>query len=124
MAVRHDRSLRKPTGGRTRKYRKSRKHAQGSAFTEPGTGGDKTIVRETRGGNTKVTAKKSDTVNLSVNGETRNVEILAVKETEANPNYVRRSLLTEGTVIETEEGDARVTSRPGQDGTVNAVKIE
>jgi len=33
-------------------------------------------------------------------------------------------LLTKGALIETEIGLARVTSRPGQDGVVNAVRVE
>ncbi|HOZ42392.1 MAG TPA: 30S ribosomal protein S8e, partial [Methanoculleus sp.] len=34
-----------------------------------------------------------------------------------------RSLLTKGAVIRTDVGRARIVSRPGQDGVVNAVLI-
>jgi small subunit ribosomal protein S8e len=51
-------------------------------------------------------------------------EIENVAENAANPNYARRNIVTRGAVIETSEGRARVTSRPGQDGQVNAVLVE
>jgi len=61
---------------------------------------------------------------LAVNGEVRKVEIQSVEDNPANPNYVRRSLLTKGTVIDTEEGEAVITSRPGQEGVVNAKVLD
>lgn len=124
MAVRHDRSGTKKTGGRTRPYRKSRKYDLGSEFSQPEVGEDRTGTRRSRGGNTKNFVKRSSTVNLAIDGEVKEVEIESVEENDANPNYVRRSLLTKGAVVDTPEGKARVTSRPGQDGTVNAQLIE
>ncbi|MEK6949175.1 MAG: 30S ribosomal protein S8e, partial [Nanoarchaeota archaeon] len=41
----------------------------------------------------------------------------------ANRHFVRRNIMTKGAIIETEKGKARITSRPGQDGAVNAVLI-
>ncbi len=121
MAVWQDRSQTKKTGGKTRSYRKSRKHDIGSKFSEPEVGEQKVIVKETRGGNQKSVAKRSETVNLAVNGEVKNAEIESVEENPANPNFVRRSMLTKGTII---EGTAEITSRPGQIGSVNAKLIE
>jgi small subunit ribosomal protein S8e len=37
---------------------------------------------------------------------------------------VRRNIVTKGAIIETDAGQARVVSRPGQDGQVNAVLLE
>jgi small subunit ribosomal protein S8e len=124
MAVWQDRSQTKKTGGKTRSYRKSRKYDLGSKFSEPEVGNQKVIVKDVRGGNQKSVAKRSETLNLSVNGEVKKVEIESVEENDANPNYVRRSILTKGTIIETGEGTARITSRPGQDGVVNAKLVE
>jgi small subunit ribosomal protein S8e len=53
----------------------------------------------------------------------KKVKIKSVTENLANRNFVRRNILTKGTIIDTELGKARVTSRPGQEGTVNAVLI-
>lgn len=124
MAVWHKRSMTKKTGGKTRRYRKSRKYDLGSDFSEPEVGEQRVISKKTRGGNKKSRVRRGDTVNLAVDGEVKQVEIEDVLENEANPNFVRRSLLTKGTVIETSEGQARVTSRPGQNGVVNAKLVE
>jgi small subunit ribosomal protein S8e len=51
-------------------------------------------------------------------------EITNVVENPADPNYARRNIITRGALIETSEGTAKVTSRPGQDGQVNAVLVE
>ena len=40
-----------------------------------------------------------------------------------NVDYDRRGVITKGTIIETPLGTARVTSRPGQDGIVNAILV-
>jgi small subunit ribosomal protein S8e len=47
-----------------------------------------------------------------------------VKKNAANPNYVQRNIINKGAVIQTEMGLAKVTSRPGQDGIVNAVLVK
>ena len=124
MAVWQDRSQTKKTGGKTRSYRKSRKYDKGNEFSEPSVGEEKRIKKRTQGGNQKSVVKRAETVNVSVNGDVKNAEIEAVEENPANPNFVRRSLLTKGTIIQTSEGKARVTSRPGQDGVVNAKLVE
>jgi len=54
-------------------------------------------------------------------GKTQKVEILRVTENLANVDYNRRGVITKGTIIETPLGKARVTSRPGRDGLVNAL---
>ncbi len=124
MAVWHTRSETKKTGGRTRPYRKSRKHDLGSQFSETEVGESRVRTVETRGGNQKSVVRRSETVNLAVDGEVKKVEIESVEDNPANPNFVRRSLLTKGTVIDTPKGEARITSRPGQDGVINAELLE
>ena len=42
---------------------------------------------------------------------------------QASKDINRRHILTKGAVIETELGKARITSRPGQDGQLNAILI-
>ncbi|WEL23675.1 30S ribosomal protein S8e [Candidatus Nanohalovita haloferacivicina] len=124
MAVWHKRSMTKKTGGKTRRYRKSRKYDLGSEFSEPEVGDQRIRVIRTRGGNNKSRVKRSETVNLAVDGEVKKAEIEQVLENPANPNFVRRSLLTKGTIVDTSEGKAKITSRPGQNGVVNAVPVE
>ena len=49
---------------------------------------------------------------------------LKVIKNTANKDYERRGVITKGTVIETELGLARVISRPGQVGVINAVQLK
>jgi len=64
------------------------------------------------------------TVSDRSSGKAQKVRIETVEENGANPNYVRRNLLTKGAIIRTEIGRARIVSRPGQDGVINAILIE
>jgi len=50
-------------------------------------------------------------------------KILQVLENPANRHFIRRNIITKGTILETEAGKARVTSRPGQEPYINAVLI-
>jgi SSU ribosomal protein S8E len=58
------------------------------------------------------------------NGTTRKAAIETVMENRADPNYVRRNILTKGAIIKTDLGKARIVNRPGQSGVVNAILIE
>lgn len=122
--VTHGRSTRKRTGGRHRPQRDRRKHEIGDQPTETELGEPSLKTVDTRGDSKKVRALKTNVATVADGGETISAEILDVVENGANPNYVRRSIITKGAVIETEEGKARVTSRPGQDGQVNAVLLD
>ncbi len=57
-------------------------------------------------------------------GKSSKSKILRVVRNPANADYQRRGVITKGATIETELGQARVTSRPGQDGVINAVLVE
>ncbi|WP_254535335.1 30S ribosomal protein S8e [Halomarina litorea] len=118
------RSRTKRTGGRRRPIRKKRKHELGRQATETRVGDAKLKVVETMGGNTKVRAIQQDTANVATADGVVSATIEGVTSNDANPNYVRRNIVTRGAIIETSEGTARVTSRPGQDGQVNAVLLD
>lgn len=120
----HARSAKKRTGGRRRNVRKKRKHETGSAPTETQVGEHKLKIVETRGGNRKVRAIEADTASVATDDGVTSATIEDVVENASNPNYVRRNIITKGAVIETDAGRARVTSRPGQDGLVNAVLLD
>jgi len=55
---------------------------------------------------------------------TKKVEITGVIKNPSNVDFERRGIITKGTIIETTIGQAHVTSRPGQDGVVNAVLVK
>ena len=120
----HGRSLRKRSGGRLRPNRDRRKYEQGSEPTETTVGEEKLKTVDTRGTEQKVRALRADTASVATDDGVVAGELLDVVENPANPNYARRSIVTKGAVVETSEGQARVTSRPGQDGQVNAVLLD
>ena len=39
-------------------------------------------------------------------------------------SYVRRNIITKGAIVKTEAGLVKITSRPGQDGTLNGILVE
>lgn len=127
MSVWHgDLHKRKPTGGRKKPYRGKRKYEMGSFPTETALGEHKTKLSRGRGGNVKVRLVSARWINVSdpESGETKKVEILRVIRNPANIDYDRRGVITKGCVVETPIGLAKVTSRPGQNGVLNAVLIE
>ena len=117
-------SPRKRTGGRRRPASKKKKHQLGTEFTETQVGETKFKTVDARGNTEKVRAITTNTASVAVDGETVAADIEDVTENASNPNYVRRNIITKGAIIETSEGRARVTSRPGQDGQINAVLVD
>ncbi len=122
----HGRSVRKPTGGRYHPACGKRRREIGSAPAETHIGEERRKISRTFGGNAKVRALRAEYAAVSdmKSGVTRKVKIENVERNTANPNYVRRNLLTKGAIIRTEMGMAKIVSRPGQHGVINAVLIE
>jgi small subunit ribosomal protein S8e len=120
------RSRTKPSGGRIWPSRKKRKREMGSEFVETKVGAAKRILHRVSGGGQKSKLLAADVANVTdpKTGQTKPAKIIRVIENPADPHFVRRNVLTKGAVIETELGRARITSRPGQIGTINAVLIE
>ncbi len=127
MGIYQGNDLRKISGGRKRPYRKKRKYELGRFPTNTKLSNrDRVVIERVRGGNIKVRVREASYVNLTnpETGETKKVKIIKIVETPDNREHARLGIITKGTIIETELGLARVTSRPGQDGVVNAVLIE
>jgi len=118
------RSPRKRTGGRRRPNHKKKKHELGREPTETQVGDRKLKVVDSRGNTEKVRAVTTDVASVADGAETLEATIENVVENPSNPNYARRNIITKGAILDTSEGEARVTSRPGQDGQVNAVVVE
>ncbi len=122
----HLRSKRKPSGGKLKPLRKKRKFERGSGFLETRIDERRVKMKRTAGDERKIKLLSADKANVidTKTGKSVTTKILSVEENQANPHYVRRNIITKGAVIKTEAGLARVTSRPGQDGVINAVLIE
>ena len=124
MSVWHgDLKKRKPSGGRKRSYRRKRKFEKGSFPVETMLGEPKRKVERERGGSIKlkILSSRYACVTDPKSRKTEKVEIVRVVKNPANVDYDRRGVITKGAIIETPKGLARVTSRPGQDGVINAV---
>jgi len=114
----------KPSGGRKKAYRTKRRYEKGSFTTETILGEPRQKIVRSRGGNTKTRLPSTNLANVSdSSGKTQKTEIIRVIRNPANVDYNRRGVITKGTIIETSLGQARVTSRPGQDGLVNAILV-
>ncbi|MFV9631388.1 MAG: 30S ribosomal protein S8e [Methanosarcinales archaeon] len=118
-------SRRKYTGGRRILARGKRKFEHGREAADSHLNETRRRIIKTKGSNTKVRLLRCNVANVTdpSNNKTNKVSIDTVVGNTANQHYVRRNILTKGSIIKTNIGDARITSRPGQDGVVNAILI-
>lgn len=127
MSVWHGRSLTKPSGGKIRPHRKKRKYELGRfpTYTKLGEEERRTKIR-VKGGNYKVRLIEAVYANVTnpETGETKKVKVLEVQSNPASRDLSRRKIITKGAIIKTEAGLAVVSSRPGQNGVLNAILIE
>ncbi len=125
MALWQGRSKRKPTGGRYRPLRKKRRREVSREQQFAFLGTPRVKLYRTKGGNRKVRVLKAEYANVldPRSSATKKVKIVTVKENTSNPHYVTRNIMTRGAVVQTEIGLAKITSRPGQDGVINAVLV-
>ena len=125
MAISQGKSVRSPSGARNVAHRGKRKSELGRDPAETRVDDKKLRKIRTRGGNEKLRLSTANKINLTdvKSGKTQVTDILGVIENSANPNYVRRNIITKGAIVETTEGNAKVTSRPGQDGVINGILI-
>ncbi|MCQ1535428.1 30S ribosomal protein S8e [Methanosarcina sp. KYL-1] len=119
-------SRRRVTGGKVIAARGKRKFEMGRESADTRISEVKRKNVPTMGGNRKVRLLQCNVANVTnpKDGKTVTAPIETVIDNAANKHYVRRNILTKGSVIKTPIGSAKVTSRPGQDGVVNAVLIE
>ncbi len=116
---------RKLTGGKKRVYRSKKLYEAGGYPAETTLGEPRRKLKKGIGGNTKIKAlsDKFASVTDPKSGKTEKTEITRVVKNAANVDYNRRGVITKGAEIETSMGLAKVTSRPGNDGIINAVLI-
>jgi small subunit ribosomal protein S8e len=118
---------RTPTGGRHTQMRGKRRFEIGNhpTATRVDTKHTSKVEKTKKPSMLKVRVQTTDHVNLfDPKSKTYSqAKVKAVVECAANRHYVRRNIMVRGAIVETEKGKAKITSRPGQDGTVNAVLI-
>jgi len=118
-------STRKYTGGRVIRSRSKKRFELGGEEANTHLGETIMKTERTLGGTDKprllryasvvVTDPKTNTA--------KKVKINTVSGNPANIHYVRRNIITKGAIIKTELGTARVTNRPGQEGSINAILV-
>ena len=126
MAISHHKAKKSPSGSKYRAFRKKKKFELGNNPTLTKLDKIRSKTVRTLGGNSKTRLLSVDTANI-VDTKTKKsskTKIKNVVDNPANRYFVRRNIITKGCIIETEKGKARVTSRPGKEGTVNAVLIK
>jgi len=125
MAVWHGNSKRSETGRRIRYARNKKRFEIGRELHLTTIGTMKRKPIRTRGNNKKsrvLTADSAYVIDPKTNKTTK-TEIVTVVENSANVHYVRRNIMNKGAIINTKIGKAKITSRPGQSGVINAVLL-
>ncbi len=122
MAQSQERSKRKATGGRYHAARGKRKFElhQFPANTKV----DEKVkvrVKRTMGGNSKRALLTGNSISVAGKGK---ATIKTVLENPANPNLVRRNIMNKGAIVDTSVGKVKITSRPGQEGSLSGVLVK
>ncbi len=125
MSITQSRAKRKVTGGRYIAFRKKKSFELGNLPSFTKLDKKKTLVLRKRSGGEKLKLLSNNIANV-FDPKTKKyskVTIKTVLENPANRHFVRRNIMTKGTVIDTELGKAKITNRPGQENTINAVLV-
>ncbi len=125
MARSQVRSKRKYTGKKYKYFRKKRKRELERPRIDTEIGQEKKKKQRTMGGNFKIRLFASQFINVTDpnTNKTKKVRILRFESNDASKDLNRRHVLTKGAIVETELGNAKITSRPGQHGLLNAILV-
>ena len=126
MVIVQKRSKRKPSGARYKLAPPKRLHQRGNASADTTIGDERKKVVRMKGGSEKNRLLAAKVVNVLDPAKKKQVkaEIETVVENSANRNYVRRNIITKGSVVTTNIGKVKITNRPGQEGTLNGVVVQ
>ena len=125
MSIVQKRSRRKPSGGRYNSKVKKRIVNLGNHPRQTKVAKTSLRVVRVKGGDEKQFLLSCDVMNVYDKKvkKYKKTKILGIVSNTANRHFVRRNILTKGSIVKTDLGDAKVTSRPGQEGSVNGVLI-
>lgn len=115
---------RKISGGRYKKARKKKKKERSGKPRMVVLGKENKKKIRIMGNHIKTVLLSTGKVNV-YNKKTRKSKVVKIKTILETPaNRFLRKVLIKGGIIETELGKARITNRPGQESSVQAVLIE
>ena len=130
MAKWHGISRRKPSGGRLKRpnrYRGKRRTEVSSEaqYAYIGEKDDRKMYRKNAGSLTaRLLSANTVNVNLPKEGKTVKATINSVIANDADPNFIRRNIVTKGSIVDTSMGKVKVTSRPGMHGVISGILLE
>ena len=125
MAISQLRARRKVSGGRYKRISKKTKN-KGKLPILVNIGKFRKKIDIVRAGHVKFRILNAEMANV-YDPKTKKhfqAKIEAVVENASNTHYVRRNILNKGAIIKTDKGNAKITSRLGQEGSINAVLLK
>ena len=130
MAKWHGISRRKPSGGRLKRpnrYRGKRRTEVSSEaqYAYIGEKDDRKMYRKNAGSlTTRLLSANTVNVNIPKEGKTVKATINSVIANDADPNFIRRNIVTKGSIVDTSMGKVKITSRPGMHGVASGILLE
>ncbi len=126
MVIWHAERKRKVSGSKYQKLRDKRKRELGRNPAHTKLDERRKVVKvRTQGANEKIKLLRTNIANVfnPKDNKYQKLKITKILENNANRHFARRGIITKGAIIETKAGKAKVTNKPGQEGTINAVLI-
>tara|TARA_Y100000310_G_scaffold105254_1_gene103637 strand:- start:35 stop:412 length:378 start_codon:yes stop_codon:yes gene_type:complete len=116
----------KISGGKYKKQRKKKFYEKARQARIVKLGELKRKKLKMKGGSEKIVLISANIVNIIDNKtkKAKKAEIKNVLETPSNRFLARQNVLVKGAIIETSEGKAKITNRPSQEGSIQAVLVE
>jgi len=124
MAIERTRSRRKVSGGRYIDNRKARQHAVMNSPIMTHIGEEKIKEVRARSGVVKQKLLKTNKISVASGKTVKLATLTRVVENKADKNLEVRNILTKGAIVETNLGNVRITSRPGQTGALTGVLVK
>jgi len=114
--------------GKINKARGKKRFHEGGFPVETKIDKEKKKKVKSKGGGSKLKLISTEYANIVVDGKPQKCKITGFVENPISQDYSRRHIITKGAVITAETSDkkeikARITSRPGQSGLLNAVSL-
>ncbi len=126
MVIVQKRSQRKASGARYKDTLTKRLAQKGHKATHTGIEKRRVVARRVQGGNLRNKTLSADSVNVYDASKKKHVQakIKTVAENAANRHFIRRNIVTKGAIVETDLGKVKISNRPGQEGSLNGVKVD
>jgi small subunit ribosomal protein S8e len=117
---------RKISGGKYKKQRKKKYYEKKGKVRQVKLKQTKRKEVRGRGGKERLVLLSANEANVldKKTGKSKKAKITNVIETPSNVFLARQNIIIKGAIVQTDLGKAKVTNRPSQEGSVQAVLIE